>query len=32
MIRDDLSDRLVHLTKGETKQHAAARFLERNGV
>jgi hypothetical protein len=27
MIRDDLSDRLVHLTKGETEQHAAARFL-----
>ena len=27
MIRDDLSDQLVHLTKGETEQEAAARFL-----
>ncbi len=27
MIRDDLSDRLVHLTRGETEQAAANRFL-----
>lgn len=27
MIRDDLSDRLVHLTKGATEQETAERFL-----
>lgn len=27
MIRDDLSDRLVHLTKGATEKEAAERFL-----
>lgn len=27
MIRDDLSDRLVHLTKGKTEKEAAERFM-----
>lgn len=27
MIRDDLSDRLIHLTKGATEKEAAERFL-----
>lgn len=27
MIRDDLSDRLVHLTKGDTEKEVAERFL-----